>query len=115
MRSPQLIERPGRWVLMVVAPLALAFGLAAFMIGRFVGFGTSFDLGSGFAKALQSSLLLDEPFGGLDPLSREARIKDVARLVAELGTTLVLVTHDPREAVVLCDRAIVRSFSMSVG
>ena len=58
MRSPQLIERPGRWVLMVVAPLALAFGLAAFMIGRFVGFGTSFDLGSGFAKALQSSLLV---------------------------------------------------------
>ena len=52
-------------------------------------------------------LLLDEPFGGLDLLSREALIKDVARLVAELGTTLLLVTHDPREAVVLCDRAIV--------
>ena len=52
-------------------------------------------------------LLLDEPFGGLDLLSREALIKDVAHLVAELGTTLVLVTHDPREAVALCERAIV--------
>lgn len=58
MMSPQLIERPGRWVLLAVAPLALAFVPAAFMIGRFIGFGTSFDLGSGFAKALQSSLLV---------------------------------------------------------
>lgn len=52
-------------------------------------------------------LLLDEPFGGLDLLSREALLKDVAHLVAELGTTLVMVTHDPREAVALCERAIV--------
>lgn len=52
-------------------------------------------------------LLLDEPFGGLDLLSRTALIKDVASLVAELGATLLLVTHDPHEAVALCERAIV--------
>jgi ABC-type sulfate/molybdate transport systems ATPase subunit len=52
-------------------------------------------------------LLLDEPFGGLDLLTREVLVRDITTLVATLGTTLVLVTHDPIEAVGMCERAVV--------
>jgi ABC-type proline/glycine betaine transport system ATPase subunit len=51
--------------------------------------------------------LLDEPFGGLDLLTREGLVRDISRLVASRGTTLVLVTHDPFEAIGMCERAIV--------
>jgi iron(III) transport system ATP-binding protein len=62
------------------------------------------------ARALAAQpqwLLLDEPFGGLDLLTRETLVRDISTLVAKLGTTLVLVTHDPFEAVGMCERAIV--------
>lgn len=48
-------------------------------------------------------LLLDEPFGGLDLVTKESVIHEVARLKNELGFALILVTHDPTEVRVLCD------------
>lgn len=48
-------------------------------------------------------LLLDEPFGGLDLVTKESVIREVARLKNELGFALILVTHDPTEVRVLCD------------
>jgi ABC-type sulfate/molybdate transport systems ATPase subunit len=48
-------------------------------------------------------LLLDEPFGGLDLVTRESVIHEVAKLRSELGFAMILVTHDPAEAGVLCD------------
>ena len=48
-------------------------------------------------------LLLDEPFGGLDLVTRESVIHEVAKLKRELGFALILVTHDPTEVRVLCD------------
>jgi ABC-type Fe3+/spermidine/putrescine transport system ATPase subunit len=52
-------------------------------------------------------LLLDEPFSSLDPLLREELIAEVDRVCGEIGSALVLVTHDPLEALNLARRAIV--------
>jgi NitT/TauT family transport system ATP-binding protein len=52
-------------------------------------------------------LLLDEPFSALDAVTRRALQRDVRRIAAEIGITLVIVTHDIPEAVAMADRAIV--------
>ena len=61
----------------------------------------------GIARALaadQSILLLDEPFGRLDPLTRERLRDDFAALCDELNKTAIFVTHDLREALLLGDK-----------
>ena len=61
----------------------------------------------GIARALaadQSILLLDEPFGRLDPLTREKLRDDFAALCRELNKTAIFVTHDLREALILGDK-----------
>jgi osmoprotectant transport system ATP-binding protein len=64
----------------------------------------------GVARALATDppvLLMDEPFGAVDPAGR-ARLQDeFARLYDELGTTVVMVTHDVDEAVRMADRVVV--------
>lgn len=52
-------------------------------------------------------LLLDEPFGGLDLLTKRAVIGEVCRLKSTLAFALVLVAHDPLEARQLCDSLVV--------
>ncbi|MDB5735948.1 MAG: transporter-like protein, partial [Alphaproteobacteria bacterium] len=52
-------------------------------------------------------LLLDEPFGALDPLTRDEVAQDVKRIHGELGLTTVMVTHDMTEALLLADRIAV--------
>jgi osmoprotectant transport system ATP-binding protein len=61
----------------------------------------------GVARALASDpdlLLLDEPFGALDALTRTNLQKEFAKLVRELGKTAVFVTHDLHEAMLLATR-----------
>ena len=61
----------------------------------------------GIARALaadQSILLLDEPFGRLDPLTREKLRDDFADLCRTLNKTAIFVTHDLREALLLGDK-----------
>jgi osmoprotectant transport system ATP-binding protein len=61
----------------------------------------------GVARALASDpqlLLLDEPFGALDAITRTALQKEFARLARELGKTAVFVTHDLHEAMLLGSR-----------
>ena len=52
-------------------------------------------------------ILMDEPFSALDPATRRALQDEVAALWAGGGGALLLVTHDPDEALVLADRVIV--------
>ena len=61
----------------------------------------------GVARALASDpglLLLDEPFGALDAITRSNLQKEFARLVRDLGKTAVFVTHDLHEAMLLGTR-----------
>ncbi|WP_062225875.1 ABC transporter ATP-binding protein [Aureimonas frigidaquae] len=52
-------------------------------------------------------LLLDEPFGALDALNRAAMQELLSRLLAQAPRTVLLVTHDVEEALLLSDRVIV--------
>ena len=61
----------------------------------------------GVARALAADpplLLLDEPFGALDPLTRASLQREFAELAVRLGKTAILVTHDVREALILARR-----------
>jgi NitT/TauT family transport system ATP-binding protein len=51
-------------------------------------------------------LLMDEPFGALDAMTRQTLQDEVARLAADSGVTVVFVTHDLEEAIYLGDRVI---------
>jgi len=61
----------------------------------------------GVARALAADpplLLMDEPFGALDPLTRASLQKEFAQLKSSLGKTVIFVTHDVREALLLGSR-----------
>lgn len=61
----------------------------------------------GVARALAADpplLLLDEPFGALDPLTRAELQREFAALCEQLGKTTIFVTHDVREALLLATR-----------
>jgi len=61
----------------------------------------------GVARALAADpplLLMDEPFGALDPLTRASLQKEFVELRSRLGKTVIFVTHDVREALMLGSR-----------
>lgn len=63
----------------------------------------------GIARALVMEpkvLLLDEPFGALDALTRAHLQDELIKIVAATGSTVVMVTHDVDEAVLLSDRIV---------
>ena len=64
----------------------------------------------GVARALAAEpalMLMDEPFGALDPITRDSLGADYRALHDRLGLTTVMVTHDMAEAVLLADRIVV--------
>ncbi|WP_291982376.1 ATP-binding cassette domain-containing protein [Luteitalea sp.] len=64
----------------------------------------------GVARALAADppvLLMDEPFGALDPITRAELQQETARLQQRLRKTILLVTHDVEEALLLSDRICV--------
>src|ERR1700722_12238783 len=64
----------------------------------------------GVARALAARpkiVLMDEPFGALDPLTRDALGDDYRALHSKLGLTTIMITHDMTEAILLADRVAV--------
>jgi osmoprotectant transport system ATP-binding protein len=64
----------------------------------------------GIARALAGEgklLLMDEPFGALDPVTRDTLGRTVRALHDDLGLTTILVTHDMAEALLLAERIVV--------
>jgi osmoprotectant transport system ATP-binding protein len=58
-------------------------------------------------------MLMDEPFGALDPVTRDALGSDYRALHDRLGLTTVMITHDMTEALLLADRiAVMRAGRM---
>ena len=63
----------------------------------------------GVARALAADppiLLMDEPFGALDPITRAELQREFSTLARRLGKTIVFVTHDLREALLLASRIV---------
>ena len=64
----------------------------------------------GVARALASEpsiMLLDEPFGALDPVTRDTIQTEFLRIQSEVGFAAVLVTHDMTEALIMATRIVV--------
>ncbi|WP_417480891.1 ATP-binding cassette domain-containing protein [Maricaulis sp.] len=64
----------------------------------------------GFARALAGKpdlLLMDEPFGALDPITRDGLQQDFMALQARLGFSALMVTHDMAEALIMADTVAV--------
>src|SRR5205809_5715553 len=72
----------------------------------------------GVARALAARpriVLMDEPFGALDPLTRDALGDDFRELHRRLGLTTIMITHDMTEAILLADRVAVMRAGRLVG
>jgi ABC-type nitrate/sulfonate/bicarbonate transport system ATPase subunit len=99
----------------VPAPAARAAALALFEAFGLAGFAGSYPhaLSGGMrqrvsfvrsALAARGLMLLDEPFGALDALTRAAMQEWLLAARARIGATIILVTHDVDEAILLSDR-----------
>ena len=72
----------------------------------------------GIARALAMEpkvLLLDEPFGALDALTRAGLQDELMKIMAKTGATAMMVTHDVDEAVLLSDRIVMMTNGPSAG
>jgi NitT/TauT family transport system ATP-binding protein len=94
------------------APLFERFGLAGFELTRPAELSGGMRQRVAFLRTLIAGkpvLLLDEPFGGLDAITRAEMQSWLAGALREDRHTTLLVTHDVEEALYLCDRVVVLS------
>jgi ABC-type nitrate/sulfonate/bicarbonate transport system ATPase subunit len=93
-------------------PLFERFGLAEFERARPAELSGGMRQRVAFLRTLlpgRPVLLLDEPFGGLDSLTRSSMQRWLADALAQEPRTVLLVTHDVEEAIFLADRIVVLS------
>jgi osmoprotectant transport system ATP-binding protein len=108
---PKLLGWPSERIRARVAELLELVGLEAAMAPRYpVQLSGGQRQRVGVARALAADpplLLMDEPFGAIDPITRGRLQEEFRRLQQDLGTTVVFVTHDIDEALKLGDRIAV--------
>ncbi|MBT9594884.1 MAG: ABC transporter ATP-binding protein [Vitreoscilla sp.] len=97
-------ERPAR-IEHVLATVGLAAHAAKFPAQLSGGMQQRVQIARCLAQEPEV-LLMDEPFGALDAMTRERLQDELARLVRERGLTVMFVTHDLEEAIYLGDRVI---------
>jgi ABC-type nitrate/sulfonate/bicarbonate transport system ATPase subunit len=93
-------------------PLFERFGLAGFERTRPTELSGGMRQRTAFLRTLLAGkpvMLLDEPFGALDAITRAEMQEWLAGGLSEESRTVVLVTHDVEEALYLCDRVIILS------
>lgn len=110
---PRLLEWRDAEITLRTAELLDLIGLPREYAGRFPAMlsgGQRQRVGVARALAARPAIMLmDEPFGALDPVTRDALGAEYRRLHEQLGLTTLMVTHDVLEAVLLADRIIVMS------
>ena len=104
--GPRLAGRaidPAEWLDLVDLPPGFANRLPTTLSG-----GQQQRVGVARALATEAKLMLmDEPFGALDPVTRDALGQRVRQLHHDLNLTTIMVTHDMAEALLLADRVVV--------
>lgn len=102
---PRIAERVRTLLELVALPLEVAPRAPAALSG-----GQRQRVGVARALAAEPAIMLmDEPFGALDPLTRDQLGSDYRALHERLRLTTLMVTHDMTEAVLLADRIVVLS------
>jgi len=109
--TPQLLDWPRAQIEARVDELLDLVGLPRALAGRFpaaLSGGQAQRIGVARAIAARARIvLMDEPFGALDPVTRDTLGQAYRALHERLGLTTIMVTHDVQEAVLLADRIVV--------
>lgn len=118
--APRLLGWPRRDIVDRVNELLDLVGLPAAEYGRRapreLSGGQQQRVGVARALAARPAvLLMDEPFGALDPITRDQMQDELKSLQRALGVTIVLVTHDMTEALLLAHRIAVMAQGEIVG
>ncbi|MFG3594689.1 ABC transporter ATP-binding protein [Bradyrhizobium sp. RDI18] len=106
---PLDIQRSGKEPKLIEELLALV-GLQGFELSRPYELSGGMQQRVALCRALvtnPSLLLMDEPFGALDALTREQMNRELQRIWMETGKTVLLITHSITESVMLADRVVV--------